>query len=139
MDLVIDANVLMSMLISGKASYKELTGYFHFILPEFVFVEIDKYKDVIRTKSKLDEPQFNRFAYAVFSNLTILPALLLAEETKEKAEELTKDIDLKDAPYVALALQLDLMLLTNDKILETGLKKKGFRKVMLFEQFLRNA
>jgi predicted nucleic acid-binding protein len=41
-------------------------------------------------------------------------------------------IDLKDAIYVALAMQLDLPLLTRDNPLYEGLRKQGFRKVMLF-------
>jgi predicted nucleic acid-binding protein len=138
MDFVIDANVLLGMLISGKASYKQLLTSLHFIAPEFVFVEIEKYKDLIRSKSRLDEIQFNRFAYSIFSGLTFLPAMLISEEVKGKAELLVKDIDSKDTAYVALAIQLDLLLLTNDKPLESGLKKKGFRKVMLFEDFLRS-
>lgn len=39
-DFVIDANVLMSILISGKSSYKPILSYFHFKLPEFALVEV---------------------------------------------------------------------------------------------------
>jgi len=46
--------------------------------------------------------------------------------------------DLKDVPYVALAMQLDLPLLTRDKPLYHGLRKQGFRNVQMFEDFLKN-
>ena len=48
MDLIIDANVLMSILISGKASYRPILTFYNFILPDFALVEIEKYRDVLR-------------------------------------------------------------------------------------------
>ena len=47
-DFVIDANVLMSILISGKASYRPILTFHNFILPDFALVEIEKYKDVLK-------------------------------------------------------------------------------------------
>jgi len=41
MNYVVDANVLMSIIISGKAIYKPLLSYYKFIVPEFALVEID--------------------------------------------------------------------------------------------------
>ena len=62
---------------------------------------------------------------------------ILKKESIEKASRLLTNIDLKDTSYVALALQLDLVLLIRDIALYQGLKKLGFRKVVLFEDFLR--
>jgi predicted nucleic acid-binding protein len=61
-----------------------------------------------------------------------LPAkhLLLASKMLEK-------IDPKDIQYLGLSLQLDLILLTRDKPLYKGLRKQGYRKVILFEDFLK--
>ena len=73
----------------------------------------------------------------VFPNLNILPQYILKKESIEKASRLLTNIDLKDTSYVALALQLDLVLLIRDIALYQGLKKLGFRKVVLFEDFLR--
>ncbi len=50
-DYIIDANVLMSILISGKSIYKPLLNYYNFILPEFALVEIDKYNEIIFEKT----------------------------------------------------------------------------------------
>jgi predicted nucleic acid-binding protein len=135
---VIDANVLVGMLISGKASHRQLLRFFDFASPDFVFEEIDKYQADIRAKTKLDVQQLAGFIYSIFSQLTVLPSLFLSEEAKYQAAELTFDIGPKDVSYVALALQLDAILLTNDKKLVAGLKLKGFRKVMLWEDFLKS-
>ncbi|MEM1122074.1 MAG: PIN domain-containing protein, partial [Bacteroidota bacterium] len=138
LDYVIDANILMGMLISGKSSYKTLLDYYNFILPDFALVEIDKYKATIYKKSKLSNYQLRTFAYQIFSKITFIPEFILTEEAKQKAVTLTSNIDIKDTAYVALALQLDLVLLSRDKPLVKGLKKKGFRKVQLFDEFLNS-
>ena len=136
-DFVIDANILMSILISGKASYKPLLTYYGFILPEFVLVELEKYKDILKTKTKMQESEFLQWNYFVFSQLTILPQYVLSQESLEKSRKILEKIDLKDMAYVALTMQLDLPLLTRDAVLYEGLRKQGFRKVILFEDFLR--
>jgi predicted nucleic acid-binding protein len=136
-DFVIDANILMSILISGKASYKPLLTYYNFILPDFVLVEVEKYKNILRTKTKMQDDEFLQWTYFVFSQITILPQYALNEESIEKSKKLLDKIDFKDVTYVALAMQLDLPLLTRDNLLYEGLRKQGFRKVMLFEDFLR--
>ncbi len=137
MDFVIDANILMSMLISGKASYRPLLTYYNFILPDFVLVELEKHKEVLKSKTKIQEDEFLQWSYFVFSQLTILPNYTLKPESLEKSEKLLEQIDLKDVTYVALAMQLDLILLTRDKPLYEGLRKQKFKKVLLFEDFLQ--
>jgi predicted nucleic acid-binding protein len=136
-DFVIDANVLMSVLISGKAGYRPILTFNNFILPDFALIEIEKYKDILKGKTKMSEIQFTEWTYFVFAQLTILPQYVLEQDILAKSERLLEKIDLKDISYVALAMQLDLPLLTRDNPLYQGLRKQGFRKVMLFEDFLR--
>ena len=137
-EYVLDANILMSMLMSGKADYRPLLSFFTFILPEFVLVEVEKYSEVIKQKSRLSDTELLQWTYFVFSQLTIIPRYALQQESLAKAEELLRNVDLKDVPYVALSMQVDLPLLTRDKLLYDGLRKQGFRKVQLFEDFLKN-
>lgn len=136
-DFVIDANVLMSILISGRAGYRPILSFNNFILPDFALIEIEKYKDILMSKTKLSKSQFTEWTYFVFSELTILPQYVLEQEIVEKTQILLEKIDLKDITYVALAMQLDLPLLTRDTLLYEGLRKQGFRKVVLFEDFLK--
>lgn len=44
---VLDANILMSILISGRADYRPILTFFNFILPDFVMVEVEKYSQII--------------------------------------------------------------------------------------------
>jgi predicted nucleic acid-binding protein len=136
-DFVIDANVLMSILISGKAGYRTILTFNNFILPDFALIEVEKYKDILKDKTKMSEIQFTDWTYFVFTQLTILPQYVLEQNILVKSERLLEKIDLKDISYVALAMQLDLPLLTRDNPLYQGLRKQGFKKVVLFEDFLR--
>jgi predicted nucleic acid-binding protein len=137
-DFVVDANVLMSILISGKAGYRPILSSTNFILPDFALVEIDKYKATLKSRVKRSEIQFTEWTYFVFANLTFLPQYVITDKVLLKSEILLERIDLKDLSYVALAMQLDLPLLTRDTALYDGLRKQGFRKVIQFENFLKN-
>ncbi len=138
-DFILDANVLMSMLISGKAIYKPLLREYTFISSDFAFIEIEKYQTLIQNKTRIDIENFRQFSYFLFSHIHFMPAYLVEKDAKQKAIILVKDIDPKDVSYVALSIQLNLTLLTRDISLYEGLQKKGFRNVQLFDAFLRNA
>jgi predicted nucleic acid-binding protein len=69
---VIDANILMSMLISGNASYKPILEFYDFYLPEFVLVEIEKYKSQLLSRTKMNEDEFFKWSILVFSFSTSL-------------------------------------------------------------------
>jgi len=135
-EFVVDANVLISIMISGKASYKPILTYFDFYTPDFVLDEIDKYKGTIFEKTKLSVDELQQFAFFVFNQVSVIPRIAISDEAVFKAIDLTEDIDIKDSSYIALAIELDCVLLTRDKPLIRGVKKKGFRKIMTFEEFL---
>ena len=97
---VIDANILMSILISGKASHKPLLNHYNFIAPEFVLVEIEKYSTTILQKTKMKDDTFWAWSLYVFSQVTILPNYLLSKESLQKSNQLLQNIDLKDTSYV---------------------------------------
>ena len=136
LEFVVDANVLISILISGKASYKTILRFLDLFTPDFALEEIEKYKQVIFEKTRLSADELRVFTCSIFNEIAVIPAFVISDEAIEKATELAQTIDIKDVSYIALAMQLDLVLLTRDKKLVQGLKRKGFRKVMLFEELL---
>jgi predicted nucleic acid-binding protein len=127
----------MSILISGKAGYRPILTFNNFILPDFALIEVEKYRDTLKAKTKISETQFTEWTYFVFAQLTILPQYVLEQSILAKSEQLLEKIDLKDISYVALAMQLDVPLLTRNNPLYEGLRKQGFKKVMLLDDFLR--
>ncbi len=68
----------------------------------------------------------------MFSLLTIVPRLVISSESIKEAFDLCQEVDEKDTMYVALAIQLNIELITRDKALFNHLKGKGFDKVVMW-------
>ena len=134
---VIDVNILFSGLISRKKFYEELFLRYKFFIPDFALLELQKYKKVIRKKASKQQADFEKFAVMLFSNLNVIPDILLSEQIISQAEELCKEVDIKDSLYVALSIFLDEPLITRDKPLYNHLKNnKNFENVILFDEFV---
>ena len=138
LEYVIDTNILMSILISGKANYKPLLKLYNFFLPEFGLIEIDKYQQIIFNKSNLERAEVIEFSYFLFSQITILPNYIFNKPILNKAIELTRNIDIKDATFVALSMQLNIPLITRDKELIKGMKMEKYKNIISFKEFLQN-
>ena len=137
MRFVFDANIIMAILISGRAYHRILLETFDIISPDFMLVEIDKYNAMIRSKTKLTWPEHILFAHSVFANMTIIPHYLLETNSIAAATELIGDIDQKDISYLALAIQTNTVLVTRDKPIVETARKLGFRRILLFDEFIR--
>ena len=136
-DYILDTNVIMSILISGKSSYKPIVMFNRFVTIDYIFKEIEEYKETIFDRSKLERNQLVDYTNQILSKIPVLPRYVVREENIKMASELTKDIDFNDIWFIALSLEYDLTLLTRDVKLFNGLIKKGFKKIMLFDQFLK--
>jgi predicted nucleic acid-binding protein len=135
-DFIVDANILFSALISGKSIYPVLFGMYRFSTIDYVFTELDLHRQVILEKTRLEEIQFIAYLEKIFSKITIYPNMILGEEASTKAYQLCKTVDVKDAPYVALAIQLNQPLATRDEKLYEALRKQKFKNIMLLQDIL---
>lgn len=134
---VIDANILFSAFISGKDVYHLFFSEKEIYLPDFAFFEIEKYKKRILSKTKLEEKDFKEFVIKLLSEVTVIPTLLISKKSLIRAYKLCKEIDEKDTLYVALAIELDFTLVTNDKKLYDGLRESKFCKIELLEKIIK--
>jgi len=117
MELVIDANILMSALISNQGRTFDLIfdERLRLFSPEFLFEEIKKHKNEIIQKSGISTKEFDFLFSILLSKIEIISK----EEFKtfiDKAENITPDKD--DTEYLALALKLDCSIWSNDKKLK---------------------
>ena len=129
---VIDANILFSAFISGKELYNSLFSAYTIFLPDFAFHEIEKYRKRILKKTKLSNQEFQEFVIMLLKNVTVVPGLLISQTSLKYAYDLCLEIDEKDTMYVAVAIELGINLITNDKRLYEGLKGSNFHNVILF-------
>ena len=107
MKLVIDTNVLMSCLIADSQTRKIIaTSGFEFYVPDYVFSEITKHKDLIKGKTGLDENDLEELLENMFSFIHIIPAEEY-QESYEEAKDIMREIDITDTPFLALALSID--------------------------------
>ena len=114
MDIVIDTNVLIAGLLKDSTTRRLLVSKnINFYIPEFAFEEIIKHKLELLNKSELSENEFDELLDLIIENINVVPF----EEIKphmNKAKGIMKDIDIKDAPFIACALYLNCGILSFD-------------------------
>jgi len=136
MNYIIDFNILFSSMLSGKSFYKTLFRNNNFYTPDFIFVELQKYESQIIDNTKLELEQLISYSKFLFNHLKVFPNLVITIKSKQYAFDLIKDIDLKDITYLALSIELEIPLITRDEILFNGLRKKRYKNVILFTDFI---
>jgi predicted nucleic acid-binding protein len=111
---VLDTNIIFSSLLKDSTARKIiLSDIFELFAPEFLFTEINKYKRTIITKTGLEKNNFEFLLLLLQSHVAVISFKEFSGFLNE-AEELMKNIDLKDAPFIALALELKIPIWSND-------------------------
>jgi putative PIN family toxin of toxin-antitoxin system len=104
MKLVVDTNRIIAALVKDGSSREIIaTSNHNLITTDFAIDEINKHKREILEKSGLNEVSFDLLITLLFYDIEIVPSSEYKEYIKE-AENLTKERDIKDAPFLALAL-----------------------------------
>ncbi len=124
MEIIIDTNkVISATLTSGKIRKIVVFAPFKFIAPKYLVNEIAKHRCKLCERFGIPLEHFDY----IFDEL-ISPRIELIDESfygdrVTEAFELAKRFDEKDAPFIALALKLNVPIWTNDKkLIEFGLK-----------------
>ncbi len=114
MKLVLDSNIIFSALIK-KSTTRDiiLSDVFELHAPEYIFSEITKHKELLLNKSKMNDGDFDALLLLLQKHIQLVPK----EKYNEKmalAEDIFKDIDITDSPFLALALALNCKIWSND-------------------------
>src|SRR3989344_6656156 len=117
MDLVVDANIIISTLISpvGKTAEILFSNKLTLHIPEYLLEELEKYEEEISKKSRLSSEKIGLLFSLISSKLEIVPFKEFEDFTKEASKICP---DPKDTEYFALALKLRCPLWSNDKKLK---------------------
>ena len=126
--VVVDTNLVFSALIPKASRIREilLESNMTFYCPNFLITEIYKYKDRLIENSKLNESEFYLYFNGIIERIKFVPTDFIGVESRQKAYDLCKDIDIKDTPFIALSIDLNIPIWTGDKKLKNGLESKGF-------------
>ena len=124
MDLVVDANILFSVLIKDSFSNALLFNEkFHLFTPEYIFNELEKHKEEVIKKTERTVEEFFRLIETIKRRIVIVPLEELVPYVEE-AEKLTPDS--YDMAYFALALKLNCAIWSNDKKMKEQNKIKFY-------------
>ncbi|MBK8878685.1 MAG: nucleotide-binding protein [Haliscomenobacter sp.] len=126
--VVVDTNLIFSSLIASSSSIRDtlLDESFQFHAPNFIIAELFKHKERLLRFSKLSEPELLELFNGITERIQFTPLDFISQKSRDIAFALCMDVDAKDTPFVALAIELDAPLWTGDKKLVLGLRKKGF-------------
>ncbi len=127
--VVVDTNLIFSALIPKASRIREILfeSNMTFYSPNFLITEIYSHKDKLLKSSKLTEPEFYLYFNGIIERMTFIPTDFIGKESRKKAYDLCKNIDVKDTPFIALAIELGIPVWTGDKKLKDGLKLKGYQ------------
>ncbi len=118
MKLVIDTNILFSALLRNSITRKIiLSDVFEIYVPEYLFDEIDKHKEEIPKKAEMSEREFNALLTLLQKHVKIVRTDVY-QNKMSLAEKTMEEVDITDSPFLALALELDCQLWSNDKHFE---------------------
>ena len=129
MKIVVDTNIIFSGLLSPNGTISDLllNSYdtFDFYSPTYLLDELENHKKKLLKLTGFSEKEMDFLQRNLFKKIDLIDLESIRESTWEKAIELTKNVDEFDAPFIALALELESPLWTGDKKLIKGLNKKG--------------
>lgn len=127
--VVVDTNLIFSALISKASKIREILfeSNMTFFSPNFLITEIYTHKDKLLQSSNLSESEFYLYFNGIIERINFIPTDFIGIESKQKAYDLCKDVDIKDTPFIALSIELGIPLWTGDKKLKDGLRLKGYQ------------
>jgi predicted nucleic acid-binding protein len=132
MKIVVDTNIIFSALLRednryARAIIKNENAH-DFYAVYFTIVELFKHKEKIQKFSKLSEEDILEALYELLKHIQIINDDIISIPSWKQAMQLAHDVDVRDVPNVALTIELDALLWTNDKELKKGLLAKGFNE-----------
>lgn len=136
--LVVDSNIVFSGILNTNSRIGQLLikapGAAVFYSCEFLQTEIRRHRSKLEKITKLSTEELDELESLVTQKIRFINETLLDEDILEQAESLAEDIDPDDAPFLALAMQLNAKFWTGDKKLREGLRRKGFFHVLNTEE-----
>jgi|WetSurMetagenome_2_1015567.scaffolds.fasta_scaffold64759_2 predicted nucleic acid-binding protein len=114
MEIVLDTNILISSLLRNGLTRDLISlSPFKMYTVEYTKFEVEKHKDELLSKSKLDEDSFDYLTEFVFGKVSLIPMAELSP-FKDEAIEIMREIDINDSPFIALAMLLNCPIWSND-------------------------
>jgi predicted nucleic acid-binding protein len=139
--VIVDANIVFSAVLNTNSKIADLLlnseNTFDFIAPDYLLSEIKKYHQKIAMISKMKIEEIEKVQFRVLKPISFYSGFHIPESLWIKAEQLVRDIDPKDTPYLAFSLFFDCKIWSGDKALRNGLLLKGVERVITTEELFQ--
>jgi len=133
MKMVVDTNIIFSAILNTNRLIGELlfnTGnQFGFYSPKFMMYELYKYQSKLVKHTKMDLKDLTVSIHQMLKNIKLISPEAISELNWKYTYKSTSEVDEKDTPFVATALDIKDLLWTGGKKLINGLKNKGFKDI----------
>jgi predicted nucleic acid-binding protein len=137
MKVVVDSNVLFTFF--WKDSVFRMIGrkqYASMFSPEYALEEIKKHSNEIKKKAKLSDSEFKKTREELVNNVIFVPIKEYAKGLRKAKQIMPEDL-LDDIDFLALAIELNCPLWSNDKMLKSQkdvpvFDSKDMAKIMEF-------
>ena len=107
MRIIVDANIVFSAILNTNSRIADLLlnskGTFDFLAPDYLQTELRKYHSKISMISKMSVKEIEIVEYKITKPITFMSGIHIPETKWILAEDLVKDVDDKDIPYVAFS------------------------------------
>ncbi|MEP7170548.1 MAG: PIN domain-containing protein, partial [Bacteroidota bacterium] len=114
----------------------------NFYSTEQLPAEIADNREKIKAVSGYADDELNRIIHLITNRIRFINIRLVPKDIYKNAESLTRDIDIDDTEFIALAEHIKGKFWSGDKELQKGLIKKGWDKFIstneLFEKIKRS-
>lgn len=129
MELVIDTNIVFSLFKAESFTREILEEHkIKLFSPEKLIEELEKYSELICSKSNISKSKF-------LLNISLLPEIIELKKVDELLKSKAKKLILheSDADFLALALQLNIPIWSNDP----HLKEQSLIKVFTTSELIK--
>ncbi|MBL0052583.1 MAG: DNA-binding protein [Bacteroidetes bacterium] len=140
MKLLLDTNILFSAISKKEGMIAEIIlnkkSDHIFYGSYFSYIELFKYKEKLLQASKLTEPELLEALYLILKRVIFINDFSISQKDFDTAFDLVKDIDAKDTIFIAMNNFLKTILWTGDTKLVTGLRNKGYKRIITTNELL---
>lgn len=145
MKITVDFNIVFSAILNTRSNIGQLltigSKHFDFYTINLLKTEILNHKAKIQKITGFSNDTFDEIYDLITSKIRFVDEVLISDHSFKNACKLTHDIDVEDTLFVALTNHLKSRLWTGDKKLESGLKKKGYARILttaeLYDYFIK--
>ena len=135
MKIIVDTNIVFSAILNSRGKIGELLlnkpSEVQYLSPRFLLEELTRHSEKIIGLTNFSKIEYEEVKAYVIQHIEFVDPDEISSENWVKASDMIGEIDDKDIPFVALALEAEAFLWTGDKKLIKGLHYKKYNAVLI--------